>query len=55
MDVLLELADGLCGEGMSDGLALASVFGAIAGVEQTALNRNESIVVVTVRRLDCDC
>lgn len=49
MDVLFELADGLGREGVRHNLALASVFGAVAGVEEAALDGNKGVVVFTVR------
>jgi hypothetical protein len=45
VDVLLELADGFRAEGVADDLALAGVFGAIAGVEEAALDADEGVVV----------
>ena len=48
MDVLFELADGLCAEGVGDGLALASMLSAIAGVEETAADRDKGIVVLSI-------
>ena len=47
MHVLLELANALGAEGVRDGLALASVLGTVSCVEETALNRHESIIVLT--------
>lgn len=47
MHVLLELADGLGAECVRDSLALSSVFGAVTGVEETSLDRDEGIVVLT--------
>ena len=47
LHVLLELADGLGAEGMRDGLALPAVFGAVTGIEETALDGDECIVVLT--------
>ena len=44
--VLLELADGLGAEGMRDGFALSGVFGAVTGIEETALDGDECIVVL---------
>ena len=46
--VLLELADGLGAEGVGHGLALAGVLRAVAGVEETALDRDEGVVVLTI-------
>ena len=46
--VLFELADALGAEGVGDGLALAGVLCAVSGVEQTTLDGDEGIVVVTV-------
>lgn len=48
VDVLFELADGFGGEGVRDGFALAGVFGAVAGIEQAALDGDEGVVVFTV-------
>ena len=48
MDILLELADGLGREGVADDLALASVLNAVAGVEETTADRDESVVVFAV-------
>jgi len=45
MHVLLELADRLCAEGVRNCLALASVLGAVAGVEETALDGDEGVIV----------
>jgi hypothetical protein len=45
--VLLELADGFGGEGVRDRLALAGVFGAVAGVEEAAADGDEGVVVFT--------
>ena len=50
MDVLLELADGLGGEGVRDGLAFAGVLGSIAGVEEAAADGDEGVVVFTVEQ-----
>lgn len=47
VNVLLELADGLGAEGVRDCLTLASVFGAVASVEETTADRDEGIVEVT--------
>ena len=47
VDVLLELADGLRGEGVRDDLPFAGVFGAVARVEETALDADEGVVVFT--------
>lgn len=49
VDVLLELADGFCGESVGDGLALAGVLGAVARVEEAAADGDEGVVVVAVR------
>jgi hypothetical protein len=46
--VLFELADALGAEGVGDGLALAGVLCAVSSVEQTTLDGDEGIVVVTV-------
>lgn len=48
VDVLLELADGLRGEGVRDDLALAGVFDAVAGIEEAALDADEGVVVFAV-------
>lgn len=48
VDVGLELGDGFGGEGVGDNLALASVFGAVAGVEEASLDAYEGIVEVAV-------
>ena len=45
-NVLLELSNTLDAEGMRDGLALSSVFDAVSGIEDTALNGDKGIVVV---------
>ena len=45
MDVLLELADGLGGEGMGHCLAFASVFGSVTCVEETAFDGDKGVVV----------
>lgn len=45
--VLLELADRLGAEGVGNRLALAGVLGAVARVEEAALDRDECIVVFT--------
>ena len=45
--VLLELRDGLGAECMGDGFALAGVFGAIAGVEEAAVDGDKGVVIVT--------
>lgn len=47
VDVLLELADRLGTESVRDGLTLPGVLLAIAGVEQTPANGDESIVKIT--------
>ena len=47
MDVLLELANRLGAEGVRDNLALARVLGTVARVEETAADRDESIIEVT--------
>lgn len=44
---MLELRDRLGAEGMGDGLALASMFGAVASIKETAVNGDEGVVVVT--------
>ena len=44
VDVGLELEDRLGREGMGDNLALAGVLGAVAGVEETALDADEGVV-----------
>jgi hypothetical protein len=46
VDVLLELADGLGGEGVRDDLAFAGVFDAVARVEEAALDGDEGIVIL---------
>ena len=51
VDVLLELADGFRGEGVRDDLPFAGVFGAVAGVEETALDADECVVVFTYKRM----
>lgn len=48
VDVLLELADGFGAEGVRDDLALARVFGAVACVEEAALDADEGVVIFTV-------
>jgi hypothetical protein len=48
VDVLLELADGFRGEGVRDDLPFAGVFGAVARVEETALDADEGVVVFTL-------
>ena len=45
MDVLLKLADGFSAEGVGDDFAFAGVFGAVAGVEEAALDGDEGVVV----------
>ena len=45
MDVLFELADGLGGEGVRNGLALARMLGAIPCVEEATLDGDEGVVV----------
>ena len=45
--VLLELADGLCGEGVRDRLALAGVFSAVPRVEEAAADGDEGVIVFT--------
>jgi hypothetical protein len=51
MDVLFELADGLGGECVRNSLALAGVLSTIARVEESTADRDEGIIVVTVRML----
>jgi hypothetical protein len=48
VDVLFELADGFHGEGVRDCLAFAGVFGTVAGVEETAADRDEGVIEVAV-------
>jgi hypothetical protein len=47
VDVLLELADGLHAEGVRDDLPFTGVFGAVARVEEPALDADEGVVVFT--------
>jgi hypothetical protein len=47
VDVLLELADGFGREGVRHDFAFARVFGAVAGVEESAPDRDEGVVVFT--------
>jgi hypothetical protein len=51
--VLLELANALSAEGVRDGLALASVLGTVSCVEETALDRHESVIVFTFATSAC--
>lgn len=44
MHVLFKLADAPCAEGVRDDLALTSVGGTIAHVEQAAVDRDEGVV-----------
>lgn len=44
MDVLLELADGLCAEGVRYDLPLAGMFCSVSGVEQPAPDGDEGVV-----------
>lgn len=46
VDILLELTNALRAESVRDGLALASVLGTVSGVEEAALNRHESVIVL---------
>ena len=48
VDVLFELADVLGAKGVGDGFAFASMLGAVAGVEEAALDGDEAVVVVSV-------
>jgi hypothetical protein len=45
VDVLLELADGFGAEGVGDDFAFAGMFGAVARVEEAALDGHEGVVV----------
>lgn len=53
MDVLFELEDRLGREGVRDSLALARVLSAVAGVEQTAADRDKGVVVFAVGCQSC--
>ena len=46
MHVCFKLADAFRGEGVRDGFTLSGVLCAIAGVEETALNGDECVIVV---------
>lgn len=46
VNVLFELADGLGGEGVRDGFALACVLGAVTCVEEAAADGDKGVVVV---------
>lgn len=46
MHVCFKLADAFHGEGVRDGFTLSGVLCAIAGVEETALNGYEYVIVV---------
>jgi len=50
VDVLFELANGLCGERVRDSLALARMLGAIPRVEEATLDRDEGVVVFALER-----
>lgn len=43
----LELADALSGEGMGDSLAFPGVLSTIPGIEETTLNTDKGIVIIT--------
>lgn len=47
--VLLELADAFGAESVRDSLPLSCVLSSISGVEETSLDRDEGIVIVTVK------
>ena len=47
--VLLELANALGAEGVRDSFPFTRVFGAVACVEEASLDRDEGVVVVTIR------
>jgi hypothetical protein len=47
--VCFELANALGGEGVRDGFALAGVLCAVAGVEETALDGDECVIVVPLK------
>ena len=51
VDVLLELANGFGGEGVRHDLALPGVLGAVACVEETAVDADEGIVVFAAMKL----
>jgi hypothetical protein len=56
--ILLKLTNALRAKGVRDGLALASVLGAVSCVEETALDRHKSVIVLTLTLLACsdhDC
>ena len=52
--VLLELADALGAESVGDCLSFAGMLGAVAGVEEASLNRDECVVVVAVKARLCE-
>lgn len=48
MHVNFELSDTLGGKGMRNGLSLSTMLGSVSCVEETSLNGDEHIVVLTV-------
>jgi len=47
MDVLLKVTNRFGTEGMAYDLAFASMFSAVPGVEETTLDRDEGVIIVT--------